>query len=145
MESTHQAILFSRCQLAWEGLSLLGGHLHHVPVWPLQCRRRSHGRSIPVKSLHISDSLQMAQMYCNSFCEEHKLIHQNPALPFISSLAVLASSWEANFTNPNPFGLLVILSVMMVAALKQETPAWVTTNNSRQDDYQVSTDLCSGK
>jgi hypothetical protein len=57
----------------------------------------------------------------------------------------LASSWEANFTNPNPFGLLVILSVMMVAALKQETPAWVTTNNSRQNDYQVSTDLCSGK
>uniref|UniRef100_A0A0A9HMF0 Uncharacterized protein n=1 Tax=Arundo donax TaxID=35708 RepID=A0A0A9HMF0_ARUDO len=36
-------------------------------------------------------------------------------LPFISSLALLASSWDANFTKPNPFGLLVTLSVTTVA------------------------------
>jgi hypothetical protein len=50
------------------------------------------------------------------------------ALPFISSLALLASSSEANFTKPNPLGLLVTLSVMTVAAIKHDAPVWVITS-----------------
>jgi hypothetical protein len=45
------------------------------------------------------------------------------ALPFMSSRALLASSSEANFTKPNPFDRLVILSVTMVAELEQERVA----------------------
>jgi hypothetical protein len=39
------------------------------------------------------------------------------AFPFMSSRALLASSSVANFTKPNPFDRLVILSVTMVAEL----------------------------
>jgi hypothetical protein len=48
----------------------------------------------------------------------------NLALPFISSLALLASSGEANFTKPNPFGTSVTLSLTTVAALKKEARLW---------------------
>jgi len=77
--------------------------------------------------------------------KEGRQIHQHLALPFISSLALLASSSEANFTKPNPFGLLVTLSVMIVAALKHEAPACVTANNSWPNDYQLATEVCSCK
>lgn len=66
----------------------------------------------------------------------HKGGEKNLALPFISSLALLASSGEANFTKPNPFGTSVTLSLTTVAALKQEAQALVTTNNSRQNNYR---------
>ena len=115
-------------------------HLHPAgPVWPLQCRRRSHGHSIPDTSLHLLDSLQMAQeIFTTPSYKEGRQIHQHLALPFISSLALLASSSEANFTKPNPFGLLVTLSVTIVAALKHEAPACVTANDNGPNDYQTS-------
>jgi hypothetical protein len=65
-------------------------------------------------------------------CSTSTLQKESLALPFISSLALLASSSEANFTKPNPFGLLVTLSVMTVAAIKHDAPS--LGNNIRKNN-----------